>query len=290
MHMAALAESISHVLIESERGVLGVALEHDVRREARWLDEHGIRRAYVSHGSDVRHPDLHSQTSPWSPFRDQGWEKRSVLVALAERNIRFLREQTGRPIFVVTADLLLDLPDAVWLPNVVDTSTWANQRPVLTGGAVRVVHAPTDSHIKGSDLIAPALERLQTAGKIDYLRIRGASFAQMPETYADADVVLDQFRIGIYSTTALEAMASGRLVLGFLLPHVRALAERESQMDVPIVQATPDTIEDVLADVAARPDHYRHMAEAGPTFVRRLHSGAYSARVLADAFLADIPR
>lgn len=286
-HLAALEESVSHILIESERGVLGAALDHDVRREGRWLDQHGIRRAYVSHGSDVRHPDLHSQTSPWSPFRDQDWEKRSALVALAERNTAFLREQTGHPLFVVTADLLLDLPDAVWLPNVVDTRTWANQRTALTGDTVRVLHAPTDPHIKGSDLVAPAVERLQSAGKIVYLRVRGAAFAQMPGTYADADVVLDQFRIGIYSTTALEAMASGRLVLGFLLPHVRALAERESQMDVPIVQATPDTIEDVLADVAARPDHYRPIAEAGPAFVRRLHSGAYSARVLADAFLTD---
>lgn len=286
-HARAVRDQVTHVLVESERAVLGVTEKHDVRLEADWLARAGIARGYVSHGSDLRHPDVHADLSPWSPFRDRGWELRDRLVSLAERNAAFLRQQDPATVFVVTPDLLTDLPQATWLPNVVSPEQWATERGVLVEGRPRVVHAPTNAHLKGSDLIAGPLERLAGTGVIRYRRVEGIPPHAMPALYADADVVLDQFRIGIYSTTALEAMAAGRLVLGFLLPEVRALAERESGMSVPIVQASVDTLQDVLIDVAENPDRYRETAARGPEFVRALHDGRYSARVLRESLLSD---
>lgn len=280
-HAHAVREHITHVLIESERAVLGHACAHDVDREASWFDEAGIVRAYVSHGSDIRDPDRHADTSPWSPFRDRTWSKRAGLVATARRNAAFLRRQEA-PRFVTTPELLLDVPDARWLPNVVDPDQWGAPNSSLTSARLRVVHAPTDPFIKGTDLIEPAVTRLVGSGHIEYRRLAGVDPALMAAAYADADVVLDQFRIGIYSTTAVEAMASARLVLGFIAPEVREVAEREAGMPLPIVDANPETIDDVLRDIALNPSRYRARAEAGPNFVRTLHDGAYAARVLGD--------
>ncbi len=285
-HARAVRDHVTHVLVESERAVLGVTERHDVRREADWFSRAGIARGYVSHGSDLRHPDLHAQLSPWSPFRDRDWELRDRLVSLAEHNAAFLREQAPGTVFVVTPDLLTDLPEATWLPNVVRPEQWATERGVLVEERPLVVHAPTNAHLKGSDLIAGPLDRLADAGVIRYRRAEAIPPHDMPALYAEADVVLDQFRIGIYSTTALEAMAAGRLVLGFLLPEVRALAERESGMSVPIVQASVDTLEGVLVDIAENPDSYRETAARGPEFIRALHDGRYSARVLSESLLS----
>ncbi len=286
-HISAVRDSITHVLVESERTVLGVRAGRDVRQEARALDEWGIHRAYVSHGSDLRDPDIHAQTSSWSPFRDSSWDLRPMLVEAAVRNRRFLEEQDPGRVLVATPDLLLDMPAATWLPNVVDPAAWALDEPPLTEGPVRVLHAPTNTHIKGSELIADAVERVRASGALHYELVSGVSPDAMPALYAQSDVVLDQFRIGIYSTTALEALAAGRVVLGFLLPEVRRLATQEAGMPVPIVQATPDTIEEVLIDIVERPGHYRQIAAAGPAFVRALHDGRYSAEILAERMLGD---
>ena len=285
-HVNAMRGNITDVLIESQRSILGTTCKHDIRGEATWLDSAGINRAYVSHGSDIRHPDRHAESSPWSPFRDADWHMRQHLVKTAESNAQFLDEQDA-PIFVSTPELLADIPNARWLPNVVDPGQWHVESPALSGNGLRVLHAPTNEHIKGTQLIEPALQRLVAGGVIRYHRVSGAAPGTMVDNYANADVVLDQFRIGIYSTTALEAMAAGRLVIGFILPEVRAIAERQAGMPLPIVTADPSTIEDVLSDIARNPDEYRALAAAGAAFVRALHDGTYAAKVLSESLFDE---
>jgi len=280
-HADAVERHVSHVLVESERAVLGTACGADVRREAAWLDERGIARAYVSHGSDLRLPSRHAEIDPLSPFRDADWGLRDILEEAARRNGDFLAEQQDRPLFVATTDLLRDAPRAIWLPNVIDPAVWQNRRPALQGGRLMVLHAPTSERIKGTGLIRGAVRRLHDRGVIEYRAVSDVAPAAMPSLYAGADVVLEQFRLGIYSTTAIEAMAAGRLVIARVAPDVRRIAEAEAGMPLPILDAHPDELEDVLADVALAPERYRGLAARGPAFVRTLHDGAYSARVLA---------
>ena len=54
---------------------------------------------------------------------------------------------------------------------------------------------------------------------------------------------------------------------------------------IPIVQATPETIVDVLRDIGAHPDRYRRLAAEGQAFSRRYHDGRASVAALGD-FLA----
>jgi hypothetical protein len=63
-----------------------------------------------------------------------------------------------------------------------------------------------------------------------------------------------------------------------------------SGIDVPIVQATPDTIEDVLLAIIANPDSFGELAARGPSFVRAVHDGALSAEVLAPFLGAEPAR
>jgi hypothetical protein len=85
----------------------------------------------------------------------------------------------------------------------------------------------------------------------------------------------------MYSVTAVEAMAAGRLVVGHVHDQVRDHVRGVTGLDVPVVEATPATLDEVLRDVTARRDHYRQIAGRGPAFVAAVHDGALSARVLA---------
>ncbi|TFV94948.1 hypothetical protein [Orlajensenia leifsoniae] len=278
-HAAAVLEGFTHVLVEAERPILGGYCAGDVRREAGELRAAGLVVGYVSHGSDLRLPSRHAAREEWSPFRDQDWPLLPVLEETARGNAAFLAEQDAT-VFVSTPELVLDHPGAIWLPVVVDPARWSNATPVLRGGIPVVMHAPTNSVIKGTELIEPTTRRLHDEGVIDYRRIEGVPASDMPATLAMSDIILEQFRLGIYSATAIEAMAGGRLVIGYLSEQVRDHVRNLTGLEVPIVQATIDTLDVVLRDVATHPERYRAVAERGPMFAAAVHDGALTASVL----------
>lgn len=275
--------ALTHVLVEAERPVLGRACGLDVRREARWLDARGVSRAYASHGSDLRLPSRHADLDRWSPFRDPEWDLVPALEEAARRNAAFLAEE-GRPVFVSTPELVLDVPDAQWLPVVVDPAQWATATPPLSGPRPVVFHAPTNARSKGTLLIAPALESLDAQGVIAYRPASGIRSREMPDLVKGADIVLDQFRVGSYGVAACEAMAAGRIVVGHISEQVREAATTAAGMPLPIVEADPDSFQDVMRDIVADPDRYRALAATGPDFVAKVHDGTYSGRVL-ETFL-----
>lgn len=277
---AAIERRFSHVLIEAERPILGRACGRDVYREAHWLDRRGVARAYVSHGSDLRLPSRHAELDRWSPFRDTDWELLPVLEASARENAAFLEAQ-GRPVFVSTPELVLDLPAATWLPVVVDAARWSSPPPLHSTRPPVVFHAPTNPRGKGTTLIGPAVQALDDEGVISYRPAAGVAAGAMRELVTSADIVLDQFRVGSYGVAACEALAAGRVVVGHVSDQVRAVASEAAGMPLPIVEADPDSIGQVLRDIVAEPDAYRELAATGPAFVARVHDGAYSAQVLA---------
>ncbi|MEV7631311.1 hypothetical protein AB0N64_02760 [Microbacterium sp. NPDC089318] len=285
----AVGSDFTHVLVEAERSMFGLALQGFVEREIAWLRDRGVRTGMVSHGTDLRSPHRHAEIDRWSPFRDADPEWVNGLERRAARN-RAIFERSGLPAFVATPELLEDWPAAQWLPNVVDPDRWENQEAVLTTDRPVVLHAPTNPAVKGTALIEPALEKLTSEGIIDYQRILRIPSAEMPGRFAAADIVLDQFALGIYSTTSIEAMAAGRLVFAHLHSQVRDHIVAVTGLEPPIVEATPDSLEDLLRDVRERPEYYRSIARRGPAYVRSVHDGALSARVLAPFLGRELPQ
>ena len=275
---SAVAERFTHVLVEAERPILGRHLAGDIRAEHAFLRAAGIGTAYVSHGSDVRRPSLHADSDRWSPFRDADWDMLPVLERVTRQNNAFL-DEVGEPVFVVTPELLRDRPGATWLPNIVDASSWAVDEPLFETGHVRLLHAPTNARIKGTHLIEPVIESLDPR-VFEYRRVTNTAPHAMRDVYANTDVVLEQFRLGIYSTTAIEAMAAGRVVVAHVADDIRASVRRMTGLDLPIVQATPDTLADILHDISVRQEHYAELASRGPGFVHAIHSGPSAVSAL----------
>lgn len=274
----AVASGFTHVLIEAERAIFGSAFDGFVEREAAWLRSRGLQVGFVSHGTDLRLPSRHA-LHEWSPFRptEQDWVL--PLETQAVRNSALL-ERVDASVFVSTPDLLRDWPDATWLPVVVDAGHWAAPEPPLQRERPVALHAPTNPRFKGTAAIEPLLGALTEEGVIEYQRVSGVPAAQMPDLYARADMVLEQFAIGTYSVTAVEAMAAGRLVVAHVHSQVRDHVRDVSGLDVPVVEATPGNLSDVLRDICANRDRYRAIAARGPEFVAEVHDGRLAARAL----------
>lgn len=278
-HVDAVVSGFTHVLAESQVPILGATFRGDVVEERRALARAGLRVASVCHGSDIRLPSRHREHEEWSPFQDEELPLTRSLEASVRRRTAILDELGGIE-FVSTPDLLIDRPKAVWLPVAVDTARWRTDAEPLVDRTPAVLHAPSLAGLKGTALI---VDRLHAADEADAIRLHlpeSIPPGDMPAHVHAADIVLDQFSLGIYGVAAVEAMAAGRLVVSHVSRSVREIVRRETGWAVPIVEATANTLIDVLADVRGRPDHYRAIAARGPAFVSDVHDGRRSAAAL----------
>ena len=275
----AAASHATHVLIEAEEPPFGRMMGRSVHAQAVALERAGVDVAYLAHGTDARLPSRHIEGNPLSYFDDPAvYLPRAE--QLAARNIALV-ERSGRPAFVSTPDLLVDLPGAHWCPVSIDLERWSApaRTPRAPGRPLRVVHAPSVAAYKGTALVTPTLEKLVAEGLIEFRLIQGVPSAEMPAVFADADVMLDQFRAGSYGVAACEAMAAGCLAIGQVSNQVRNLVAHETGRELPVIEATPDTLEAVLRTLAASNDLSAE-SERGRAFVREVHDGRRAADVL----------
>lgn len=281
----AVGSGFTHVIIESGRHIFGT--DGHVSDQIDALRRRGVRVALVFHGSDIRLPSEHAAAEPDSPFRGDLYPDTARLEENALRN-RALVAESGLPVFVSTPDLLGSVPGATWLPVAVAGERWADAAaaPALERERPIVVHAPSNAGLKGSGLITATMQRLDAEGLIEYREIAGVPAERMPEIYGAADIVLDQFSLGIYGVAAVEALASGRLVVSHVSAESRSVVKDSIGLDLPVVEARASELERLLRDVVADRPRFQRIARSGPGFVEAVHSGARSADALR-AFLAS---
>lgn len=289
--------SLTHVLAESGRAILDAPLDRVILDDVPRLLEHGVEPGLLIHGSEMRDLHRHATAYSHSPFREEWDERWHRMQATVERT-RAIVEQFDGQVFVPTHDMLDFVPGATLLPIVVDVDRFTvgpeegavtvleRERPV-------VLHAPTNPRLKGTEAVEQVLHRLEGEGLVTYRKLQGIPNQQMPGFLADADIVIDQIVLGNAATLTAEATAAGRLVIGHLTPEVRArMAEFDTAgvsaegldaeaVGPPIVEAFPDTLEEVLRQVLGDRTAYQQVAARGPAWSRRNHDGTRAAAVLA---------
>ncbi len=136
-------------------------------------------------------------------------------------------------------------------------------------GPLRVVHAPNHAHFKGSPHLEAVIGKLRAAGHaIDYVKVQGVPNHEVMRLFGEADVVADQFLGGAFGYAALEAMARGKPVISY----VRSWDMVEAPEECPILNATPDVLEDALLWCLAHRDRLPLIGAQGRAYVSRWHS------------------
>ena len=279
----AVARTVDAVVIEAGRPLFGALFAFDPVAEAQALAERGVHVALLWHGTDVRLPSQHVRTHPQSPFLDPAHRAQvRALESVARRNRRRLARFDG-PVIVSTPDLMDAVPGAVWCPVVVDLERWP-PRPAHPWPAIPVVaHVPSNPWLKGTGTILPGLAQLAGEGVIDLAVKSGLTSDEVRSLYTRADVIVDQFGLGIYGVAACEAMALGALLVSGIDSTVQDAVRRETGWEMPSLAASPAEVPDLLRHLALDPEPALAIASGGPEFVRDVHDGRRSAQVLREA-------
>ncbi len=275
-----IIKGFTHVLYEAERSILRAYYDGDLAKEVRDLQRTGVKVAFLSHGSDIRVPSEHVERERFSPFAEEldGLTEEHRTTTLKNRAIL---KQFDVPKYISTPDLSQYLDDTLWLPILANSKTWEGLPPSQLGKRKPVVlHVPSRSAIKGTKFISAAMKQLQEEGLIEYMEREHVPNAQMPELVGSADVVIDQLTMSLYGVSSVEAMLAGRVVVAQVGPFIRDYIREATGYELPIVEANPETIYEVVRDIALHPENYIALESEGMAFAHNVHSQQRAAKAL----------
>jgi glycosyltransferase involved in cell wall biosynthesis len=216
------------------------------------LKKLGKKLVVTYQGDDARQGDFCRANFPISPATEVEPEYYSADSDAQKRHWIARFDQYADRIYALNPDLLHVLPErAQFLPYAnIDPRDW---QPVVKGDERRrltVVHAPTHRGVKGTPHILEAVRRLQAEAAVDFefVLIEGLSHAEARRLYERADLLIDQLLCGWYGGLAVEFMALGKPVVCYLRQDDLKFIPAAMRDDIPIINATPTTIYEVLKE------------------------------------------
>ncbi len=159
----------------------------------------------------------------------------------------------------------------------IDTSAITPQYPnPQKEKPIKVLHAPNHKAIKGTEHIVSAIERLQKEGhNVELVLIRGMPNKEVLNQMQNADIVVDQLIMGAYAMFAMEAMAHGKALVGYMREDCVKLYEQLGCIlpgEIPIIQAEVDTVYNVLRGLVSEPDCLQNHGKRARDFAEKYHS------------------
>lgn len=172
-------------------------------------------------------------------------------------------------VLLVSEPDLWDLvPEAILSPQVVDMTQWRRVSPIAEKDEITIVHAPTNRRKKGTEFVIAACEALRGKGLPVRLHlIEGMPYSEVKLAYEAADIAVDQVLYGWHGKFSVELMTMGVPVVCYIRDDLQRF-----RPDLPIVNATPSTLAEVLEGLIRDTERRRQLAKAGPAYVRTYHS------------------
>lgn len=223
-------------------------------------------------GTDVRHISAFEQQYK---IDTSGWEEFFQL-DLLEPKIQKIRYQE------LYADMIYSVPDQAGLYlrsyNHMRVPMPKNNNIVFSIPARRVpliIHAPSRSGIKGTDIINNTLAQLKTEGyEFDYKLIQNMPNEALLKLLTEADILCDELFLHGPGVLSAEAMAAGCAVA------TRCL--NIAPFQPPVCSITPENLFNKLKLLITDIDYRVSLAKAGKTFVEEFNDPQNFAKKIIE--------
>jgi glycosyltransferase involved in cell wall biosynthesis len=171
------------------------------------------------------------------------------------------------------------IPGAEVVPPGIDLSA-IEPVPPRADEPVRVAHAALSRRRKGTELVVAACEELGL--ELDV--IENVRHDEVGARLARADIVVDQLNSGWYGLFAIEAMAYGKPVVGYIHDEAATRTAAAFGVDLPIVRTTKETLAADLRPLLESAEERRARGAAGRSYVERVHDADKMADRLIDIY------
>ena len=137
-------------------------------------------------------------------------------------------------------------------------------------------------NIKSSHIYVPLIERMKAEGyDVELIFVHGVPNREVRFTQVQADIVVDMLTFGWFGSNVREALMLGKPVVCYLRPEWLERMRREIPGyidELPVVSATPETVEEVLKNLVERPASTAGTGRARARFALKYHSAEAGAR------------
>lgn len=165
-------------------------------------------------------------------------------------------------------------------PLRIDIDRFVPIYPVAEKNHVVIVHAPSDYIGKGSKYVIASIEELKNRYDIEFILVQKKTQKEAFEIYKRADIIIDQFFAQTYGVFAVEAMAMGKPVMGYISDEIK----KTFPETMPIVSATIDNLTDVLEGLIQDGNKRRELGIAGRKYVEKYHDYRKVAQMQLDIY------
>jgi len=160
-----------------------------------------------------------------------------------------------------------------FIPQGVDLKRYSPSRNGGDRSRPVVVHAPTDSGIKGSSDIIRVIEDLKNQYDLEFVLVQNKSHEEARKIYQTADIIIDSILEGAYGLFALETMAMGKPVVAWICDYMRDRYPK----DLPIVSANPETLRRELEPLLKDRELREEIGLEGRKYVEKYHDASVVA-------------
>jgi len=189
-----------------------------------------------------------------------------------------------------------------------DPEVWRPDLPIPeahrlpdANGTVRVYHAvgnydlrtsaETAVNIKSTHVYVPLIRRLQEAAlPVELVFVTDKTNLEVRYYQAQSDIVCDMLTFGFFGANVREALMLGKPVVCYLRPEWLETMRKEQPdfvAELPVVSATPETVESVLTDLIRNPQKRRELGRRSREFALKWYSPKSAATVL-DGIYSDL--
>lgn len=201
----------------------------------------------------------------------------------------FTRGRLRRMARIVHAALVADLElatyaamffERVYLTPLPLHGSAPQPEPRDPGAAPVVLHAPSDPAVKGTAAVEAAARAVGARTPLELRILTGVTHDVVAAELRRADIVVDQLNSVTSGVFALEAMRLGLPVLG----ELDRSALPPYQTDLPVVAASPETLEGELEALVRDPELRQRLGEQGRAYVSGTHDPARVAEAVLRVY------
>lgn len=253
-------------------------------RAARLL---GIKIYMTFQGDDLRQGDRSLALFDVSIAQQVGFDYYNPKSDRRKRQLLSRFRRLGIRFYFLNPDLKWFLDgDGTFLPysNAIDKRATV-RKTSQKDRAIRIVHAPSHRLAKGSTTIINTLSHLRDVGfEFEFEILENLANTEVKSRIASADLLIDQLFAGWYGGVAVEAMATGVVVMSYIRQQDLVHIPSEMRNELPIISVDADTLAtEIMWFLKLSEDERSLLSERSVNYANRWHS----PYIVAGQLLAD---
>jgi len=240
-------------------------------------------------GSDIRIPEVEFADNPfYKSAYENGYEYQRL--ESREQSLRRQRRfaeagfASAAPVGMMQYVQREIFPHTYLVPQRLVVSDYVPVYPAKDETQPLVVHSPSAPFTKGTAAVLRAIEKLKPVRSFRFELVQGVPRHEALARIQRADIFLDQFVLGDRGMAALEAMALGKPVICYIKPSLVS----QYPADTPIVNATQDTLADVLDELLGNATLRHTLGEQGRAYIEKYFEPSRTTAELMAVYRAVI--